>query len=265
MVDFIISNGIITDPPLGIRENRSLGLTFSGITSDNSITSGTNNTFIGVTSGSLNSSGSNNTFIGYQSGNANTISNDNTFIGHNSGLVSTGAQNTFIGSQSGLANTTGAANIFIGYLAGSQNTISSNKLYIANTNTTTPLIGGDFSTPGVTINKTPTPTSRLDINGSIALPVTATSIGLTLDITHFWIKGTSGVGGITITLPDATTCTGRVYMIQKVDVAATNITITPAGAQTINGAASKTIGTQWQTAEIISDGSNWVGNLLGAL
>ena len=61
----------------------------------------------------------------------------------------------------------------------------------------------------------------------------------------------------TINLPDATTCSGRIYYIKSVTAAIT-VTITPNGAQTIDGSnASRTITTQYKGLEIISDGSNW--------
>ena len=53
--------------------------------------------------------------------------------------------------SSGHQLNTGTDNIFIGYQAG-YNETGSNKLYISNSNTSNPLIYGDFSTGKVTIN-----------------------------------------------------------------------------------------------------------------
>jgi hypothetical protein len=58
-------------------------------------------------------------------------------------------------------------------------------------------------------------------------------------------------------LPDATTCTGRIYYIKSIGSGIT-VTITPNGLQTIDGSnASRTITTQYKGLEIISDGANW--------
>lgn len=73
-----------------------------------------------------------------------TNGNNNLAIGAESLKFATGNFNVGIGANSGSLST-GNGSIFIGYQAG-QNETGSNKLYIANTNTTTPLIYGDFAT-----------------------------------------------------------------------------------------------------------------------
>jgi hypothetical protein len=64
--------------------------------------------------------------------------------------ISSGTANTVLGYQSGFNLSTGAGNVFLGYQAG-YNETGSNKLYIANSNTSSPLIYGDFSTGRVGI------------------------------------------------------------------------------------------------------------------
>jgi len=91
------------------------------------------NTAIGANALVNNSSGSNNIAVGIQS-----------LLGNNSG-----GNNIGLGSDAGYSNVTGSSNIFIGHQAGYYET-GSNKLYIANSNTTTPLIGGDFSAKTLT-------------------------------------------------------------------------------------------------------------------
>ncbi len=63
----------------------------------------------------------------------------------------TGSYNLGIGYQAGYSNSTGNGNICIGYQAGYSET-GSDKLYIDNSNTTTPLIYGDFSANRIGIN-----------------------------------------------------------------------------------------------------------------
>lgn len=57
--------------------------------------------------------------------------------------ISSGYNNVAIGYQAGYSLTTGAANVFVGHNAG-YNETGSNKLYIANSNTSTPLVYGEF-------------------------------------------------------------------------------------------------------------------------
>jgi hypothetical protein len=106
-------------------------------------------------------SGARNTLMGYEAGYANggvgTAQNDNTMIGY----------------QAGYSNNAGSGNVFLGYQAGRAET-GSNKLYIANSSTTTPLIGGDFSAATVTITGRLTTTAGL-VTQSAALATSATT------------------------------------------------------------------------------------------
>ena len=120
------------------------------------------NQFFGYKAGFSNTSGGHNVFIGYQSGYHNTSAWTNTFIGGFSGYDNTtGTQNVFLGTGSGANNVNGFNNVYLGYSAGNQNIsgngnvfigyeagrneAGSNKFYIDNTNTSTPLIYGDFA------------------------------------------------------------------------------------------------------------------------
>lgn len=93
-----------------------------------------NNTAIGYSVLSANTSGGYNTAIGSQALQSNLSGYDNTAIGVNAGQNSTGIANIFIGANAG-ANETGNM-----------------KLYIENTNSSTPLIYGDFENDLVRIN-----------------------------------------------------------------------------------------------------------------
>ncbi len=107
-----------------------------------SATYGYSNVFIGQSSGLYAEDVNSNVAIGYGSMYFNVNGDENTIIGANAGLGTSGT------SQSG--------NVFIGYKAG-QNELGNNKLYIENSNSSSPLIGGDFSS------------DRVDINGTIKI------------------------------------------------------------------------------------------------
>jgi hypothetical protein len=125
---------------------------FFGGSAGHSNTTGTWNTFMGFSTGTDNTTGIKNTFIGYLAGTDNTTGYNNTFIGHTAGFSNTtGYYNTFIGNEAGHANITGGGNVFLGYSAG-YNESGWSKLYIDNSNTSAPLIYGDFSTDKVGIN-----------------------------------------------------------------------------------------------------------------
>ena len=68
------------------------------------------------------------------------------------------------------------------------------------------------------------------------------------------VLGTAGAGGITLTLPAPTS--GKIFNIKKVDAAPGSITISaPSG--TIDGVASKTVTSQYDSLTITSDGTNF--------
>jgi hypothetical protein len=81
-----------------------------------------------------------------------TTGTGNVGIGYRAGYsCTTGTYNFNLGFNAGYSNLTGHRNVFIGYQAG-YNETTSDKLYIANSNTASPLIYGEFDTPLVKIN-----------------------------------------------------------------------------------------------------------------
>jgi len=154
--------------------------TFIGSGAGYSNTTGHSNVFSGYQAGYYNTTGNSNVFSGYQAGYYNTEGVLNTFIGNVAGGLSTGDRNTFVGMASGLNNigdrnsffgqdagvnnTTGFGNVFLGYTAGGNSVTDSDKLFIDNTNTSTPLIWGDFSSNLLRVNGT------LNVNNAFSFP-----------------------------------------------------------------------------------------------
>ena len=149
---------------------------------------GSYNSFFGAYSGNNNSAGnsnvalgygaaygrygysfSNNCAIGYQSAYYNSAGGNNVIMGYQAGFGTYNAtsysNNVFLGYQSGYSENTGTGNVFLGYQSGYWET-GSNKLYIDNSATASPLIGGDFSTNRLGINRIPT-TYTLEVGGTI--------------------------------------------------------------------------------------------------
>lgn len=116
-------------------------------------TSGFGNTNVGQEAGYSNTVGSGNTIIGYRASILNTPSSNNTVIGQDADFFNTGgSNNTIIGYRAGrgAASHTKSGNVFIGSQAGFNDT-TNNKLYIENSNSSTPLIYGDFTNDSVKI------------------------------------------------------------------------------------------------------------------
>ncbi len=144
-----------------------------------SITTGSNNFILGTFSMDALTTGIRNVAVGVSvmsdlvSGNSNIafgflalnqiLGSENIGIGESAGrFVQTGNENVFIGDLAG-AGSVGhnkSGNVFIGNQAG-QNEERSNLLYIANTNTATPLIYGNFTSSELTFN------GNLNVTGNL--------------------------------------------------------------------------------------------------
>jgi hypothetical protein len=86
-------------------------------------------------------------------------------------LSKKGTNNTYVGEDAGKLNA-GANNVFLGHHAG-YNESGSDKLYIDNSNTSSPLIWGDFSADSVNINGDLQVTGAMDVSsttGALIVP-----------------------------------------------------------------------------------------------
>ncbi len=163
------------------RNNSGAGLsggysnTFIGWQSGYSHNNYSGNTYLGQSSGYYEEDSAGNTFIGAAAGKGTALftSPSNTIVGNSAGykMGNSSGMNVFLGNDAGYNVVTGAGNLFLGYQAG-YNETGSNKLYIDNSNTSSPLIWGDFSTNVVNFNGnvgigTTSPDDALDVTGVI--------------------------------------------------------------------------------------------------
>lgn len=124
-----------------------MGNTFAGDNSGANNTWGCSNSIYGSGAGYCNETGSNNAIFGSSAGRGyyDLSYSGNCLFGNSAGYSTrTGGYNVMLGYRAGYSNQTGAGNIFIGRDAGYSET-TSDKLYIENSNSTTPLIWGDFA------------------------------------------------------------------------------------------------------------------------
>ncbi|NOR44419.1 MAG: hypothetical protein GQ534_02445 [Candidatus Delongbacteria bacterium] len=166
-------NNVFIGNESGVSNTSGAFNTFSGYMTGFSNLGGNNNTFIGYNAGTANTSGSSNVFVGFNAGTENTNAVSNTYIGNAAGKLATGIKNTFVGYASGIANVsggynsffgdnsggsnTGSYNVFLGYQAGRVSGSVSHRLYIDNSETSTPLIYGEFDN------------NRLIFNGDVGI------------------------------------------------------------------------------------------------
>lgn len=64
-------------------------------------------------------------------------------------------------------------------------------------------------------------------------------------------------GDLAVTLPAALGAKGHMYYIKKTDSSGNTVTIDGSGAETIDGALTKVLATQYDAIVVQSDGSNW--------
>jgi trimeric autotransporter adhesin len=183
----------------GLNNTTGGGNVFLGDNAGRSNQTGSYNVILGFVAGNYLKTGVDNVILGKESGFSNIDGQDNTFLGGRAGHDNKGSSNTMVGFASGDSNINGSynvflgdgtgrqndgsKNVFIGYQAGSFET-GSEKLYIDNSNTTSPLIFGDF-TNGF---------EKIIINGNVGIGTSPSHLlhlsgGAYCDGTGAWISG----------------------------------------------------------------------------
>lgn len=96
-----------------------------------------------------------------------------------------------------------------------------------------------------------------DGTAGVEASIASTAIDLTLTAAHHTVLVDASGANRTITLPAAASHTKRIYHIKKIDSSANTVTIDGNAAETIDGAATLVLTTQWQAASIQSNGTAW--------
>jgi hypothetical protein len=115
-------------------------------------------------------------------------------------------------------------------------------------------LGGPTTICGTTL-----PIHGLDSQSSAGLKITANKTAAYGAASETFIPcDANTVGAFAVTLPTAVGISGRIYVIKKVDASANAVTVTPTGAETIDGAANYPLNAQWQVVRVVSNGANWL-------
>lgn len=101
------------------------------------------------------------------------------------------------------------------------------------------------------------PTSTLHVVGSFAVPTASFSTDQTLTAGQYTVRMDASGANRTVTLPAASGCAGRIYVIKKIDSSANTVTIDANSTETIDGALTQVLTTQYQSYTIQSNGTNW--------
>jgi hypothetical protein len=160
------------------------------------VTTGDRNTAIGYAALYNNSKGLDNIAIGLKSSYLNEKGHYNIRIGNFSGFNNDGgSRNTIIGHNAGRGTSTHKkdGNVFLGYMAGYSET-GSDKLYIENSNSTSPLIYGDFDRDLLRVNGT------LNVNNEYSFPTTDGTDGQFLQTNGSGVLSWTSIGSSTYTI-----------------------------------------------------------------
>lgn len=123
-----------------------------------------------------------------------------------------------------------------------------------------------FSVDGGTITGVVYFTSAVFINNGVITAAAASSTNIstrtisgntTLATTDIYVGCNATSAAITVTLPTITGNTGVYYHIKKTDSSNNNCTITPNGAETIDGATTQQIGSQYTSISIVAGSDEW--------
>ncbi len=87
-------------------------------------------------------------------------------------------------------------------------------------------------------------------------PVTTKTADYTVTTADYTVIGDTTSGNKVFTLPTAASASGYTFVFKKI-VSANTLTIDGAGSETIDGATTKVLSTQWTSVTIHSNGTAW--------
>jgi len=140
----------------------------------------------------------------------------------------------------------------------------------------TPMLGGDLDVNGKQIVSssnadivvkpngsgkvglgTTSPNTLLQVAGPIATAITTKTANYSISSTDSVVLCDATGGSLTVTLPSAAGISGRQYSIKRTSSGANTVTLATQSGETIDGAATRSLAAQYQSATVVSDGTNW--------
>lgn len=102
------------------------------------------------------------------------------------------------------------------------------------------------------------PSSKFQVFGALATVFAAKTSSYSVTGADSVLSGDCTSGDLTFTLPSASTLGGREYHFKRLDASENSVIISADGSDTIDGSATKTLGSQWAELSIVCTGANWL-------
>jgi hypothetical protein len=156
-------------------------------------------------------------------------------------------------------SSTGAFTTLSASSAATLNTLSSSGATITGGSINGTPIGG---TAAAALTST-----TLTATSAVAMPNRTIAASVSAAATDYVVLVNATAGAVTYTLPAASSSANRILIVQKIDASTNAITIVRAGSDTINGATSQTISSQYGALMLQSNGTSWtvLGNTIATL
>lgn len=230
-----LTNGIVN-----ADVNSSAAIAYSKLNLSNSVTNNDIATNAAIAYSKLNLA---NSIVNADINTAAAIGRDKIASGSASHvIINDGSGN--LSSESTLAVSRGGTNIssyVIGDLVYASATQTISKLGIGSTGQVLKVASG--------IPSWGSPASGLSVTSKTA------NYNITASDDVILVNATSA--SVSVTLPDSTANSGKIFYIKKTDASFNRVVINTTSSQTIDGSTSTTLNTTNEDLELISDGSNW--------
>lgn len=101
---------------------------------------------------------------------------------------------------------------------------------------------------------TAAPNATLQVNGGLSVGTVSTAANYKMSSSNYAVLANAASEAITVTLPPASN-TGQIAVIKKIDASTNKVTIARRNTDTIEGATSKTLATQYKSMTLLAGGN----------
>lgn len=98
---------------------------------------------------------------------------------------------------------------------------------------------------------------RTAFNSSQLYAVNTVTAAYTVTLADEYLRCDATGGAFTVTLPAASSCPGQLFIIKRINSGVNAVTVSRAGTDTIEGATTVSLASQWAKYQLLSLGTAW--------